>query len=229
MRAILGPLDKRDGVACFTRLYLAVTENVQSQLVAATFADPGFLSELDRRFADLFFAACHPSNGSRPEAWAPLFDARGRNGIAPIQFALAGMNAHINRDLPIALVATCEAAGTAPSDGSPQHNDYLLVNQLLAGVEEEIKARYTTGWLHEVDRLIHRVHRLDDTIAMWDIRRARDAAWTNAQALWELRTEPALASGFLAALDRAVGLAGRGLLVPADTFVNKLARLVVAA
>jgi hypothetical protein len=34
-----------------------------------------------------------------PRAWSALFEARSREGIAPIQVVLAGMNAHGNRDL----------------------------------------------------------------------------------------------------------------------------------
>jgi hypothetical protein len=50
---------------------------------------------------------------------------------------------------------------------------------------------------------------------MWNVSRARDAAWVNGSTLWQLRGEPALAPEFVAALDRSVGLAGRGLLTPA--------------
>ena len=67
--------------------------------------------------------------------------------------------------------------------------------------------------------------RIDDVVAMWDVSRARDAAWTNGLALWALRDEPTLASEFLLTLDRMVGFASRGLLVPADSFVQKLGRL----
>jgi hypothetical protein len=70
------------------------------------------------------------------------------------------------------------------------------------------------------------VHRLDDVVAMWDIARARDAAWTNAEALWALRSAPAVYQRYLAALDRSVGLAGRGLLTPADTWIGRLKRLL---
>jgi hypothetical protein len=223
MQAMLASLPARDGVACFMRLYLTVTQNVQVQLAAATFDDPGFLVDLDRRFAELFFAAC---GGPPAPAWRPLFDARSRRGIAPIQFALAGMNAHINRDLPVALVAACEHAGIEPYDGSPQHRDYLRVNGMLAAVESTIKERYLTGWLHSLDRLVHPVHRLDDVVAMWDIARARDAAWTNGEALWALRATPSIYTSYLDGLDRSVGLAGRGLLTPADTWLGKVRRLL---
>jgi hypothetical protein len=211
MEAILSPLGAADGVACFTRLYLAVTRGVQERLAGVAFADPAFLARLDEHFADLFFAAVE-----RPTpAWAPLFDARARKRVSPLQFALAGMNAHINRDLPVALVQTCVDAGVALEEGSPQHADYVRVNGVLATVEAQLRRDYLPhGVLGLVDRLLHRWARLDDVVAMWDVARARDAAWTNAEALWALRGEQLLAGRFLATLDRTVGMAGRGLLVP---------------
>jgi hypothetical protein len=71
---------------------------------------------------------------------------------------------------------------------------------------------------------VHRVDRIDDIVAMWDVGRARDAAWTNAEALWAIRDDAALAQAYLDSLDRMVGFAGRGLLVPADTWLQKLGR-----
>jgi hypothetical protein len=61
---------------------------------------------------------------------------------------------------------------------------------------------------------------------MWDVSRARDAAWTNGRTLWGLRDSPDLAAEFLTALDRMVGLASRGLLLPADSLLQKVARIV---
>lgn len=223
LRNVLAPLDHDDGVACFTRLYLAVTERVQAEL-KATFADPLFLADLDARFAELFFAAVEAR--ARPAAWEPLFDARRRKGIAPIQFALAGMNAHINRDLPVAIVASCEHAGVEPGEAAPQHADYLHVNAVLAAVERTLKKQYLGGPVGVLAKMLHRVRRLDDTIAMWDVVRARDAAWTNAEVLWTLRDAPVLYRRYLETLDRSVGLAGRGLLVPADSWPARIARAV---
>jgi uncharacterized protein DUF5995 len=220
MEAILSPLAPADGIACFTRLYLAVTQGVQARLAGVAFEDPSFLSRLDVHFADLFFAAVE-----RPtHAWQPLFEARSEKGIAPLQFAFAGMNAHINRDLPVALVATCEEAGISLEEGSPQHGDYVRVNTVLAQVEREVKSQYLSGWAARLDRLVHRVHRIDDVVAMWDVARARDAAWVNAEALWALRGRHTLSRAWLDTLDRTVGLAGRGLLIPADSWLRKAGR-----
>ena len=228
MHATVASLPKSDGIGAFTQLYLAVTVGVQGQLAGVTFGDPRFVTRLDVVFADLFFSALDATRSDPahvPHAWAPLVAARSQRGIAPLQYALAGMNAHINRDLPVALVATCRELDVGLEEGSPQHTDFVRVNQLLATVEGQVKKQYLTGWLRDLDRLVHRVDRLDDVVAMWDVGRARDAAWTNAEALWALRDSPDLSANYLVALDRMVGLAGRGLLVPADTWLQKLGRM----
>jgi len=227
MNAALRTLPAADGVACFVRLYLAVTEGVQARLATASFADPTFLADLDRRFAALFFEAVEANADGRrtgARAWAPLFEARSRRRVAPLQFALAGMNAHINRDLPVALVTTCRELGLDLGEGSREHADFERVDALLAHVEAHVKRQYVTGWLAWADRLVHRLRRIDDVVAMWDVGRARDAAWTNAQALWALDDEPPLARDYLVALDRMVGFASRGLLVPADSWLLKVGR-----
>lgn len=230
MRAIEASLPRSDGVACFVRLYRQVTEGVSAALDRSTFADPRFLERLDVVFADLFFEALafHDHDPSTaPPAWRPLFSARSTRGIAPIQFALAGMNAHINRDLPVALVTTCSELGVELRSDSPQHADFLRVNALLADVEATLKKQsYLTGLLGKLDSILHRFHRLDDVIAMWDVERARDAAWTNAEALWALRGTPPLAAEFLASLDSMVGFASRGLLVPSESLIQRFARLL---
>jgi Family of unknown function (DUF5995) len=216
-----------DGVVCFARLYREVTEGVRAELKQEGFADSRFLEALDVHFAGLFFSALDSyaqEPAKAPPAWVPLFAQRSRRGIAPLQFALAGMNAHINRDLPVALVATCRELALDLRESSPEHADFERVDTLLAQVETRVKSSYLTGWLAWVDRLVHRLRRIDDVLAMWDVERARDAAWTNAQALWALGGEPALAGDYLLALDRMVGLASRGLLIPADSWLLKLGR-----
>ena len=55
---------------------------------------------------------------------------------------------------------------------------------------------------------------LDDVIAIWSITEARNAAWTNGEALWALRDHPDLTAAFEDTLDGTVGFASRGLLVP---------------
>lgn len=217
LRTIAESKPRGDGVACFARLYLEVTEGVAQRLRGVTFDDPAFLARLDIVFADRFFTGLETSR-----AWAPLLEARHRRRIAPIQFAIAGMNAHINADLPVALVATCTELRL---DLEPQHADFLRVNAVLRNVEAAVREEYVPRRLRFLDRILHRFDKVDDVVATWSVERARDAAWVNAEALWALRDEPELSGRFVAALDRSVGLAGRGLLVPVDSLLAKIARL----
>jgi Family of unknown function (DUF5995) len=214
MQAIVAALPPRDGIRAFTGLYLAVTEAVEAEVRPDTFEDAPFIRWLDVVFANLYFRALRATlfgSGAAPKAWAPLVEARGKERVLPLQFALAGMNAHINRDLPLALVATCEARKVDPSDGSPQQRDFRRINPLLALVEGRVKQELVTDALEHLDVALGD---LDDVLAMWKVERARDAAWTQAEALWAIRRVPRLRAEFVATLDRLVGFAGRGLLRP---------------
>ena len=209
MEQISAGLPAADGVARFNALYLAVTRAVLREARDGEFEDPAFLTRLDVVFADLYFAAV---DAPRPgHAWRPLFDARRRRRVASLQFALAGMNAHINHDLPVALVATLLEHGLEPDRDSPQYRDFRRVDAILARVEDEIKEQFLEGLLDVADEALGRI---DDVLAMWSVERARDAAWTNAEALWALRRVPPVRNAFLISLSRFVGLGSRGLLIP---------------
>ncbi len=212
--AIEAALPPNDGIVWFTRLYRSVTEAVEAKLGTQTFEDPKCLASLDVVFANLYFDALRawvakPSNA--PKAWLPLFAARSTPRIAPIQFALAGMNAHINRDLPVAIVTTWRALKLKLHDPSPEHDDYLKVNVLLAQTETKVKHWFDTGFVGVVDETLGPA---DDRVAMWNIERARDAAWVQGEALWALHGVGFLERRYLDTLDHLVGFAGRGLLVP---------------
>ena len=212
METIAAPLQEDDGVRRFNELYLAVTRAVAKESVTATFEDAPFISRLDVVFADLYFAAVDDLDAGRKpsRAWAPLFEARARKGIAPLQFAIAGMNAHINHDLVLALVTTTKEFGYGLDRDTPQHKDYASVDGLLGRVQDEIKQRFTTGVVRDIDRVGGRV---DDILANWSIGNARDNAWTQAQILRAIGKNDFLRKQFLTALARNVGFAGRALLI----------------
>jgi uncharacterized protein DUF5995 len=213
MEAIEAATPGADGVARFNHLYLAVTREVLAETDGAGFEDLTFLSRLDVSFAELYFAAGDAvDQGRQPaRAWAPLYEQRARTDVAPIQFALAGMNAHINFDLCLALVATCDDLGIKLDSDSPQRRDYERVNTILERVEERVKGDLEDELLRAADEALGRV---DDVVAMWSVGRARDAAWTHAEVLSALAGIPPLRDEYLTTLGRFVGLAGRGFLVP---------------
>jgi len=171
------------------------------------FYDDAFIADLDVRFAAYWFDA-YEAPDDKPKAWAPLFAARANQAILPIQFALAGMNAHIENDLPLAVVATCAARRCKP-ESAGVHEDFDKVNELLASVEAEIRRSFLTEVEQSIDDDLEPITHL---ISSWDIEKARDFAWLNAQTLWELRRAGPLFDAYAATLARTVGMGSRLLL-----------------
>ena len=206
-------LPASDGVARFNYLYLKVTQSVDGATHTGTFEDPEFLTALDVGFAGLYFNVLDASRAGTtlPRCWAPLLADRADPHIAPIQFALGGLNAHINHDLVLALVSTGASRGVALDTDSPQHRDFMKVDGVIAAVEAQVKAEFLTGLVGVADEVLGRI---DDVVANWSVTEARDAAWTHAQMLWQVRDHPDLTAAFEDALDGTVGFAGRGLLIP---------------
>ena len=201
-----------DGLKWFNWLYLQVTETVHN-LVKGGFNDPAWLAELDVQFATLYAAALNGylSDGSCPKSWAVMLSARNNTLIARIQFALAGINAHINHDLPAAIVATCRIRNTSPQHGSPQYNDYTSLNGSLDGLIQRAKQEMHVRLLGDP---LPAVSHLENTVAAWGTAAAREQAWRNAEALWELRPLPSVAKGILDSLDGLVTVGNKIMLVP---------------
>src|SRR5262245_20276045 len=54
MEAISAALPPTDGMACFNRMYLDVTRQVNASITQGFFADPGFMAQLDVTFANMY-------------------------------------------------------------------------------------------------------------------------------------------------------------------------------
>jgi hypothetical protein len=190
-----------------------VTQAVEARVAAGGFTGPEWLAQLDVQFARLYFSALKSSlSGETTSAcWQVLFDSRNQGAIARIQFALAGINAHINHDLPEAIVATCQVTGTAPDSGGVNFTDYTALNSTLDGLIESAKLTLNVRLPGEA---LPPVTHLEDTLAAWNVSAARESAWQNAEHLWQLREVPLLASRFLDMLDGLTTVIGKVLLVP---------------
>src|SRR5262249_55305093 len=211
MEAIEAALPAADGLACFNRMYLEVTRQVNSRLGQGFFADPAFMTRLDVALASLYFGVADAAEGPAavPLAWRPLVEQRANAGIEPVQFALAGMNAHINHDLPLALVATCAALATSPDAGA-HFADYQQVDQLLNAAEQSLQESFESAPELAVD---HHLGAVDNLIASWTINSARDLAWNNCLLLWAVRDDPIARELLAGSLARSAALASRLLLV----------------
>jgi hypothetical protein len=214
MQQIDAALPTSDGLACFNRMYLDVTQQVNDRIGEGFFANAAFMTHLDVVFANIYFAAVDASvaqSSSIPAAWQPLLQARSQPGIFPIQFALAGMNAHINHDLPVAVVQTCRDLGTSPDQGT-NHDDYQKVDGLLDAAEQSVRQSFESSVALNVDRHAQAVL---DLVGNWSINSARDVAWDTSRALWLCRDIALVEDLLMNGVARTVAMASRLLLVAA--------------
>ncbi|MER5946239.1 DUF5995 family protein [Streptomyces sp. NPDC001904] len=215
MRAVAAQLPPQDGVAVFNRVYLSVTEAVDhaiDQGVRGGFPDRSAAVALDVRFAERYLTAVDAAaRGVRPPAcWRPVLQFRSHPGVRPLQFALAGINAHIGHDLALAVVDTCRTLDCEPAT---LEDEFDRVGDVLVSMEEHIREELMPGpdLLQVADPLTH-------LLGSWSLERARDGAWAAARALWALRALPPLQDEFAQRLDASAGLVGRMLLTPLPAF-----------
>lgn len=214
LETLQNSLPATDGVMAFNRMYLQVTRLVLLRIEDGKFTNRTFMTRLDIIFAGLYLAQFDFAEDDLNKAWAPLFELR-HSRCEPIQFALAGMNAHINYDLAVAVVSACRQLGLSPNSPGVQA-DYDRITGILAEVHEEVRQSFLHGVALDVDGDLAPVVTL---IGNWSIGTARQAAWANALALWQIDDLPDLRREYLAAQARTVGLAGRFLLTPVAELV----------
>jgi hypothetical protein len=172
LRDIDDTLSSNDGIKWFNLLYRKVTEVVRDNPPTESWEDPQWLGRLDVGFAKLYFTALaswHRNPNEVTRSWVPLLNARLNQNITRVQFALAGINAHINHDLPIAVVQTSEEQKIVPRSRSPQHRDFERVNTILEVVVDKAKQFLATGIVGEIDQDLGQI---DDLIAVWSVRKA---------------------------------------------------------
>ena len=118
------------------------------------------------------------------------------------------MNAHINHDLPIALVRTCTQLNTAPEAGS-NHRDYQQVDALLDAAELSVRHFFEASEVQKADRTVQTVLDLVDN---WSINAARDMAWATSLALWRCRGDTTVEDLLMNSLASTVSLSSNCLL-----------------
>ncbi|MGV9941912.1 DUF5995 family protein [Streptomyces sp. NPDC003401] len=208
MRALDAALPPQDGIAVFNRFRLAATEEADRHVGTGRSGALRTAVTPDLRFAERYLAAVDAAAaGHRPPAcWRPLFQLRRHPGVRPLQFALAGVNAHVGHDLALAVVDACQALGCEPA---ALEDEFDRAGDLLTALEERVREDLVPGpdLFRIADPLTH-------LLGSWSLERALDAAWSAARALWALRRLPDVAGEFTDRLDAAVGFAGRMLLTP---------------
>jgi len=214
------PLVGGNPLAGFNKFYLSITTSVLERLYAGRFADPAFLSRLDVEFAARYFDALRgwsEASACCPRVWAVLFGRIAGPDCRPLPAAAAGVHAHLNFDLPFALVTTFDHLGSDPIDGSDQHHDYLQINQIFAAAIPQLRPGYLEKWQLLSDTMNGD---LDDWWQGETVDYTRNVAWRNAQRLWSIRHDQSGTARERKRLDGNAASLSRLLLSPMGSFLR---------
>ncbi len=206
-------LYQENPVADFNKLYTTITEEILHRHRVGGFSDLGFLTMLDVEFAKRYFRALRlwgEGSPATPQAWTVLFTRYDDRDLRSLPCAVAGVNAHINYDLSFALLATWKQLGPNAS-GSPQHDDYLLINQVFFDAIPALRRSFLEKWQLYIDRLNGR---FDDWYQNLLVQITRDLAWDRAMTIWALREDPVAVERARRAMDHQTAFVGRVLLSP---------------
>ena len=189
MDALLVQLrDQQDPRRFFHATYLRTTRAVGTELAAGGFLDAAWVQRWDVVFAGFYLDAleAHRRDGPVPGPWAVAFGAGA--AVPPLRHVLLGMNAHINYDLPQALLAVIsdaefgDAALLARREADHRHIDRVLA----AVVERAATVPETAGRRNLPDRLLGPANRL---AAKRFLVEARAKVWGNARMLARARRQ----------------------------------------
>jgi hypothetical protein len=179
---------RRDRRGVFATGYLEITRAILRHQRAGGFVDPAWSERYLVCFANLYRVALlryqEGDTAAVPKAWRIAFDAARTGTGLVIQHLVLGINAHINHDLPLALLEI----GIDP-DRPARRQDHVTVNQVLEGATPTMKARVAEMYAPVLHRLDRMVGGLDEEATNFSIPRAREHAWTMAVALTAARNE----------------------------------------
>jgi Family of unknown function (DUF5995) len=206
------PIFHENPVADFNVLYTTITTEIRDRHLRREFADPTFLNLLDVEFGKRYFDALRAwATGTPvPLTWAVLFDRCQDVDLRSLPCAVAGVNAHINYDLPFALLSTWDQVGFMPA-GSSQHEDYLLINQVFFDAIPGLRRGYLQRWQLAVDRINGK---FDDWYQNLLVELTRARAWDRGVELWRQRADPVAVELARATFDHQAAVVGRVLLSP---------------
>jgi hypothetical protein len=171
-----------DHNAIFSLTYLRVTEEYRLTIDGPFFDDTPFVNYEDTLFARYYFAAFDSWAAGRveqvPRAWRVAFDAAKSRSVSASGDLLLGINAHVQRDLPLVLYS----AGLVRPDGTSRKADHDRVNIILNRVADDVIAEIARRFDPTVDDTAL-PGGLDGTALFQILAAWREKAWRNAELL----------------------------------------------
>ena len=219
--------ERRDPRRFFHATYLRTTEAVRAELSAGGFDDPAWVERWDVAFARFYLDALQAdlSGGSVPRPWEVAFSAADDRAMPPLQHVLLGMNAHINYDLPQAILAVItdadfgDASLMARREADHRHIDHVLATLVdrRDGLPDAPPSRLTVR-----DRMLAPANRLATKRFLTE---ARAKVWANSRVLaGARRRDPVGYTQRLAELERLSAARVADLTRPGSVLLRLAAR-----
>lgn len=171
----------------FHETYLRTTLAVEKALHDNAFMDPEWVEIWDAAFAQLYLDALDQwrAGQTAPGPWAVAFRDASQPRLPPLRMVLLGMNAHINFDLPQALLAVIlDAEFDQPEILQRRAADHARIDDILsarvAAEDRELKKVEQPGDRTMVDRMLTPFNRLGTKRFL---KEARAKVWANTEIL----------------------------------------------
>ena len=179
----------REFLGTYRRTTLAVGQAVD----AGEFEDPEWVERWDVAFAELYVVAldAHLGGGTPSRPWRLAFDAA--PDLPALRHVLLGINAHVNYDLPQALLAVISDDDfTDPSLMASRRRDHERIDGVLASRVAAEDAELGMHGRTLTDRLLQPLNRLSSKRFL---REARIKVWHNTGELQAARLAGSAAYG----------------------------------
>jgi hypothetical protein len=205
----------------FLGTYLRTTQAVGDAIATGRFEDPAWVERWDVVFAELFIQAHDADRDGRaadvPRPWRLAFDTPADQ--PPLRHVLVGINAHVNYDLPQALLAVISDDDfTAPGVLDRRRRDHEQIDGVLSSRVEAEDAELASGGRALVDKVLAPLNRLGSKRFL---RESRQKVWHNAIELQQARLAgPAAYDARLAELEVLSAARIADLLAPGQVLLK---------
>lgn len=178
----------------FLATYMRTTLEVKHEIERGAFVDNTWTERWDIAFADLYLDALDEWNakGSAPGPWSIAFEAANVTPrVPPLRHLLLGMNAHVNYDLPQALIQVItDQEFDNPVLVARRARDHERIDGILssrvAAEDAELKKVEQPGDRTILDHLLTPFNRAGSKRFL---KEARGKVWRNARALSQARRQ----------------------------------------
>ena len=205
-------LDASDATGYFPALYVRATREIAAGIRDDRFENGERMQRFATAFAGYFIRAQGP--GPTPRCWRAAWDVADDPNLLITQHLLLGTNAHINHDLPQAVVEVAREDG----DLQAVRTDFDAVNGILAATMDSVIRDLDTvsRWSNEAAALG------GGRLFNFSLLVARSRAWDAAERMYPL--DAAAQTAYLRQLDALVSVIAYLITRPAFP-VNALAAL----